>query len=187
MGEAIIGFFQSIFGTATYLVGFVVSMIPLVELKGGILFMILSGCNVFLSFLVGVLGSSVIAPVLLLIFMPLINWMKKTKLFKGIASWLEKHFTKKSDDLERKANQKNQAVTNEEEKKKRIERAKYFGLFVFTAIPLPLTGCWTASVVASILHLDYKKSLLFIVLGNIVAGLAITLLGGILKIPFFTE
>jgi uncharacterized membrane protein len=188
MGEAIIGFFQNIFGNATYLVGFIVSMIPLVELKGGILFMIFApnGGNIWLSFLVGVLGSSIIAPVLLLVFMPLINWMKKTKIFKGIATWLENHFTKKSDDLEQKANQKSQAVTDEAEKKKRIERAKYFGLFVFTAIPLPLTGCWTASVVASILHLDYKKSLLFIVLGNIVAGVAVTLLGGILQIPFFS-
>jgi uncharacterized membrane protein len=189
MSDAIINFFQNIFGNATYLIGFIVSMIPLVELKGGILFMIFApnGGNIWLSFLIGVLGSSVIAPILLLVFMPLINWMKKTKLFKGIATWLEKHFTKKSDDLERKAKQKSQTAASEEEQKKKAERAKYIGLFIFTAIPLPLTGCWTASVVASILHLDYKKSLLFIILGNIVAGAAITLLGGILQIPFFSK
>ncbi|MCQ2478941.1 MAG: small multi-drug export protein, partial [Clostridia bacterium] len=156
--DAIKTFFESVFGNA-YLVGFIISMIPMIELKGGILYMILQTGNVLASFAVGFLGSTIIAPVLLLIFMPIITWMKKTKLLKGIAEWLEKHFKKKSVELENKAEEK--SGETEEARLKNIERAKYIGLFIFTAIPLPLTGCWTASVVASILHLDYKKSLLF--------------------------
>ncbi|MBP5242514.1 MAG: small multi-drug export protein [Clostridia bacterium] len=168
-------FFESFLKNG-YLVGFFASMIPIIELKGGILYMInVAECNVFLSFLVGVAGSSVIAPVLLVAFIPLVEWMKKTKLLRGIGSFLENHFRKRSTALEEKA-EKKQNGASEEEKKKRIERAKYFGLFLFTAVPLPLTGCWTASVVAAILHLDYKKALPIIVLGNIVAGAAITLL-----------
>lgn len=183
MIEALQNFVSGLFGGG-YLAGFFMSMIPLLELKGSIIFMIAAGENVFLSFLVGVAGTSVLAPVLLLVFMPIINWAKGTKVFGRIAGWLEKHFLKKSDELERKAEQKAEG-TDEEAKKKKIERAKYVGLFVFTAIPLPLTGCWTASVVAAILHLDYKKSLLMIVLGNIVAGAAITVLGGLLGLAFF--
>lgn len=189
MAEAIQQFFEGIFGNA-YLVGFVISMIPLIELKGGIIYMIYQTGNIWLSFLVGVAGSSVIAPVLLLIFMPLIGWAKKTKIFRGIATWLEKHFTKKSDRLEAKAQAEGGEVSEGDEqallaRQKKVNRVKYIGLFAFTAIPLPLTGCWTASIVASILHLDYWKALLFIVLGNIVAGAAITLLGGVLNIAFF--
>lgn len=177
--ESIKTFFESIFGNA-YLVGFIISMIPLIELKGGILYMILQTGNILASFAVGFLGSTIIAPVLLLVFMPVIAWMKTTKLLRKIAEWLEGHFKKKSAELSARADQ---SVGDTEEKRlKNIERAKYIGLFIFTAIPLPLTGCWTASVVASILHLDYKKSLLFIVLGNIVAGVAITVLGGVLNI-----
>ncbi|MBQ9081110.1 MAG: small multi-drug export protein [Clostridia bacterium] len=185
--ELVQSFFESVFGNA-YLVGFIISMIPLIELKGGIIYMIVQTENVFLSFLVGVLGSSVVAPVLLLIFIPLIRWMKSTKIFRKIATVVENYFKKKSTALEQKANAAEvnvQAENTEELRRKKIERAKYVGLFIFTAIPLPLTGCWTASVVASLLHLDYKKSLLFIVLGNVVAGAAITLLGGVLNIAFF--
>lgn len=179
MAEIIIKFFQGVFGNG-YLVGFIVSMIPLVELKGGILYMINAvHCNLFLSFLTGFCGSTLVAPVLLLIFLPLIGWMKKTKAFQGLANWVEGHFRKKSDRLEAQANAKSEGMAAEE-KKKAIERAKYWGLFVFTAIPLPLTGCWTASAVAAILQLDYKKSLFAIATGNAVAGVAITLLGGLL-------
>lgn len=173
-----------------FIIGFFISMVPMIELKGSIIYMILASkealgdLSYFVSFLVGFLGSSAIAPVLLLIFIPLIEWAKGTRLLKGVATWLENHFKKKSDSLEQKSNDK-ASGEKEELRKKRIERAKYFGLFVFTAIPLPLTGCWTASIVASILKLDYKKSLLFIILGNIVAGIAITLLGGVLNLAFF--
>ena len=184
MIEALQEFVSGLFGGG-YLAGFFMSMIPLLELKGSIIFMIAAGENIFLSFLVGVAGTSVIAPVLLFVFMPLVNWAKGTKVFRGIATWLENHFTKKSRALEEKANQKAGDGADEALKRKKIERAKYLGLFIFTAIPLALTGCWTAAIVASILHLDYKKSLLLIVLGNIVAGAAITLLGGVLNVAFF--
>ena len=184
MIEALREWVSGLFGGG-YLAGFFMSMIPLLELKGGILFMIAATDNIWLSFLVGVLGTSVLAPILLLVFLPLMNWAKKTKLFRGIADWMERHFRKKSDELEQKANAKQKEGDSEEERKKRVNRAKYIGLFVFTAIPLPLTGCWTASIVASIMGLDYKKSLLVNVLGNIVAGAAITLLGGVLNIAFF--
>ena len=185
---AIQGFFEGLFNDNSYLVGFVISMIPLIELKGGILYMILKTKNVFLSFLIGFLGSSLVAPVLLLILMPVINWMKSTKIFKKLAEFVEGYFKKKSDKLEEQANAKqvDESLENAEQaRRKKVEMAKYIGLFVFTAIPLPLTGCWTASAVAAFLKLDFKKSLLFIVLGNLVAGTAITLLGGVLNIAFF--
>lgn len=186
MSDSIIEFFQK-FITNPYLLGVILSMVPLVELKAGIpaIYFMLGGNsvkNIFLSFLTAVAGTSILAPILLIVFIPLINALKKTKVFGRFAAWLEKHFAKKSQNLEEKANSKAEGL-DEERKKKKIERAKYFGLFVFTAIPLPLTGCWTASCVAAIMRLEYKKSLLFIVLGNIVAGIAVSLityLGGTL-------
>lgn len=177
-----------------YLVGFFMSMVPMIELKGSILYMIgmtletVGKATYFYSFLVGYLGSSLLAPLLLLLFIPIIEWMKTTKLLRGIAEWLESHFRKKSEKLEKQADEKGErkaADGDEEKRRKKVEFAKYFGLFVFTAIPLPLTGVWTASVVAAILKLDYKKSLLFIVLGNLIAAIAITVLGGVLGIAFF--
>ena len=188
LGEDVGNFFLGIFGDNAYIVGFIISMIPLIEMKGSILFMIGITKNYWLSMLFGFLGTSALAPLLLWLFEPVINWMKSTRLFKKLANYVEKHFLKKSEQLKNKANQKaenSKSPLTEEEKEKEIEFAKLFGLFVFTAIPLPMTGCWTASIVATILKLDYKKSLVAIVAGNIITALCITLLGGVLDIAFF--
>lgn len=186
MSDAIIEFFKS-FITNPFLLGVILSMVPLVELKGAIpyIYVTLSNTaqqasflNLFYAFGASVVGTSILAPILLIIFIPLIGWLKKTKLFGKFASWVEKHVKKKSDQLEAKANAKAESEENadEEKKRKQIERAKYIGLFVFTAIPLPLTGCWTASCVAALMNLKYGKSLIFIVLGNIVAGIAVSII-----------
>ena len=121
-------------------------------------------------------------PILLLLLLPTINWLKKRKLFRRMAEWIERHFYKKSQKLEQKVEQKEVEMQAEEvdeqalvRRKKRIERAKYLGVFAFTAIPLPLTGVWSASAVAAFLKLDFKKSLFWIVLGNFVAGIIVSL------------
>ncbi len=190
-------FFLNIFGNP-YVTGFIVSMLPLVELRGGLplIYFWLGGelKNLFLSSLVAFLGSSIICPLLLLLFIPVINWMKKTKCFKKLAEKIENHFKKKSVKLDEKTKEgtleqtekpgdnvyimKDESVETEQvspEKSKKSEWAKYFGLFVFTAIPLPLTGVWTASAVAALLNLDFKKSMFFIILGNLVATVAISI------------
>lgn len=186
MSDAIIEFFKN-FITNPFLLGVILSMIPLVELKAAIpyIYVTLSNAagqasflNLFYAFGASVVGTSVLAPILLIIFIPLIGWLKKTKLFGKLASWVERHFLKKSEQLEAKANAKADSgeIVDEEKKRKKIERAKYIGLFIFTAIPLPLTGCWTASCVAAIMNLKYGKSLAFIILGNIVAGIAVSII-----------
>lgn len=197
MIEAIQNFFTSELGV--YFGGIIISMIPLIELKGGLPFIYFflgkgSFANLSIAFGLSFLGSSLVVPILLLIFMPIINWLKKTKFLKGLAEKVENHFKKKSVELENKAEKNfnksensvnDGAVLSQDEeaekqrlielKKKKIEKYKYWGLFVFTAIPLPLTGAWTASAVAAILGLDYKKSLFYIVLGNLVCALAVAI------------
>lgn len=192
-----------------YLLGFVISMIPLVELRGGlpIAYGMLPNHtfgDLCAAWAVSLAGSCLVVPVLLACFLPIINWMKKTRVFKKFALWLENHFSKKSKKVEEKAlkagekqsgetdqdnpeNIENETATVEKvengavedeavlRRKKRIERSKYIALFAFTAIPLPLTGSYTASAVAAIMHLDFKKSLFWICLGNVVSATIIAL------------
>lgn len=61
-----------------------------------------------------------------------------------------------------------------EKNKGKIEKYEYFGLFLFVAVPLPGTGAWTGSLIAALLHLDFKKSMLFVLLGILGAGVIMT-------------
>ncbi len=188
MVEAIKQFFTNTF-TNPYVATILIAMIPVVELRGAIPYMYFARlssrgfASISKAFLTSFIGSSLVVPFLLLLLIPTINWLKKRKLFRRMAEWMERHFYKKSQKLEQKAEKKDsedQTGEEDEEKlarrKKKIERAKYLGVFAFTAIPIPLTGVWSASAVAAFLKLDFKKSLFWILLGNLVAGIIVSLI-----------
>jgi len=192
MVEAIKQFFTDTF-TNPYVATILIAMIPVVELRGAIPYMYFARLSsrgfagISKAFLTAFIGSSLVVPILLLLLLPTINWLKKRKIFRRMAEWVERHFVKKSQKLEQKIAKKEGEETVDVEakqvdeqallrKKKRIERAKYLGVFAFTAIPLPLTGVWSASAVAAFLKLDFKKSAFWIILGNLVAGIIVSLI-----------
>lgn len=201
MAEAIKDFFTATFSNP-YIAGVIISMLPLIELRGGLpyIFFWLTSLGeealpaLMKSFVASFLGSSLICPLLLLFFNPLLRWLKSTKAFRRFGEWLERHFNKKAqkvisteaeDDAQLQKKEETEEYAFEDKTaesevkengttKPKVTKIKYFALFVFTAIPLPLTGVWSASAVAAILNLDFKKSLFFIILGNLVAALAIS-------------
>lgn len=133
-----------------------VSMLPVIELKGTIPIAAIWGIPTWERFGLAYLGS--ILPVIPLLFLlrPIIGWMYKQKLFKGFATWLENRSKNKGQIIYDYA---------------------YIGLFLFVAVPLPTTGVWTGSIVASLLKLDIKKCIPIIMGGNLIAGAIIVLLG----------
>ena len=138
-----------------HLITFLISLIPLLELRGGIL---VAGSilkqNVFLTYIVAVLGNMLPIPFILLFIEKIFEWMKKIPFIKKFPYWSEKKALKHSDQ---------------------IKKYGYFGLFLFVAIPLPGTGAWTGSLLAILFGLNRKKSLLYIFLGVLTAGLIMTL------------
>ena len=98
-------------------------------------------------------GYDGIAPVLLLILIPFIKWLAKTRVFRRLGETLYEKFLHKSRSLKSGAS----------------DAKKMLWLAVFVAIPLPLTGVWTGCAVASIIRLPYLKSLVSVVGGNAVA------------------
>ena len=141
MTEAIHEIFKNIFGNNVELATILLSMLPIIELRGGIPFgmdkslwgdVALSSWGAFgYSFL----GSSLVVPVLALLFLPIINWLKKTKLFKNLATSIENMIKKKSDKIEADANK--DVVEVEGEKNKKFNKQyfiKLFGVFIFSEI-----------------------------------------------------
>lgn len=134
----------------------VVSMLPIIELKGTLPVALAWEIPGLERFLLAYIGSCI--PVLPLLFLlrPIVKWMYTKPLFQRFAKWLEEKM---------------------ESKGKLIYDYAYIGLFFFVAIPLPTTGVWTGSGAASLLRLDIKKSLPIILAGNLVAGTIVFLLG----------
>ena len=137
------------------IITFLISMIPLLELRGSI---IVAGSILRLPFLetfiAAVIGNMLPIPFILLFIEKIFAWMKKVNGLKKFPDWIEAKAMKKSEQ---------------------IEKYGYLGLFLFVAIPLPGTGAWTGSLLAVLFGMKPKKSLLFIFFGVLTAGIVMSL------------
>jgi uncharacterized membrane protein len=159
MTEWIIAFGESVTVGVQKLLVVAVSMLPVIELKGTIPIAIAWGIPKLTSFILAYIGSCLPVIPLLFLLRPIIKWMYSKKAFKGIATWIE---------------------TRSEHKGQLIYDYRYIGLLLFVAIPLPTTGVWTGSIVASLLEMDIKKCIPLIFAGNLIAGIIVVLLHDIM-------
>ena len=134
---------------------FLVSMIPLLELRGSILAAGFMNTTFVPTYIAAVLGNMLPIPFILIFITHIFNWMEGVKHLKKIPKKIKEKAMSKSEQ---------------------IEKYGYFGLFIFVAIPLPGTGAWTGSLLAVLLGLKKGKSLLAILLGVMTAGLIMSLL-----------
>lgn len=165
MANDVIEFFRQLLNNDILTI-FIISMLPIIELRGAIPVAIEMGFSWFEAFGYAFLGSIIVAPILLLILMPILKAMKKIKGFRGIANAVEGLFQSKAESVRKKANKADSRGTE--------DMIKMLGVFLFVAIPLPLTGVWTGTAVAVFLGLGFWKSLAAVAVGNISSGLIMT-------------
>jgi uncharacterized membrane protein len=143
---------QSAWGEA--LITFLVSMVPVIELRGAIPIGVGMGLSPWTAMLVSVIGNMVPVPLIIL-------------FIRRIFAWLRRHFPKLDGlvaRLENKAHLKGETV----------KKYKYLGLCIFVAIPLPGTGAWTGALIAAFLDMRLKRAVPTIFLGVLIAGFLIT-------------
>ncbi len=148
--------FLTAHGIPDWLVVFIISLFPILECRLGMFTaIVLLQMNPFVGFIISFWGNILPIPFILL----LINWifeiLKKVPGINKIVFWLEEKTLKKRD---------------------KIDKYGIWGLLLFVAIPLPGTGGWTGALLASLLHLDKKKSFGVIAIGVFIAGLIMTIL-----------
>ena len=131
-----------------------VSMIPIVELRGGIPFGVALGLPYYLAFPAAVIGNIIPTPFIIVYIRRIFKWMRR---------YLPK-LNRLVDKLERKAHLKGQKVS----------RYQYLGLWLFVAIPLPGTGAWTGSLAAAFLDMRLKNAMPAVILGVLTAGCIMT-------------
>lgn len=149
-----------------------IAILPIVEARLAIPIGLGLGMGYIKSWLFAFVGSSLIVPLLLLVLIPFVKWLAKTKLFHKLGEVVYEKFESKSKSV----GEADEDVEVPPEIRRKRDLKKMLGVFVFVAIPLPLTGVWTGSAVASIVKLPYGKAVASVIAGNLVASLIILLL-----------
>ena len=147
IAEALVAFFGNTIPAELTI--FLISLLPVLELRGGMIAAALLGVNFTKAFLICLVGNLLPIPFILWLIRPFFNWLKGTKHLKKLADWMER---------------------KTEKNKEKIMKYEVFGLLLFVAIPLPGTGGWTGALVAAMLDMPMKKSLPTIVIGVLIAG-----------------
>ena len=144
MSEALINWFMVTLGgkVGKEFILFLISMVPILELRGGLLAAGPAFLNVELA-------KAVPIPFILLLITKIFDWMKGTKRLKPMVEKLEKKAMSKSD---------------------KIEKYEFWGLVLFVGIPLPGTGAWTGSLIAALLGIRFRKAFPAVVVGVCLAA-----------------
>ena len=129
---------------------FLISLMPILELRGGLIAAALLDVNPVISYIICIIGNVLPVPFILWFINSILNWMRNSKHFSSIANWLDSKVTKH---------------------KAQIEKYGFWGMVLFVGIPLPGTGAWTGTLAASLLDMDFKKSVIAIIAGVILAGI----------------
>ncbi len=170
MAEFIQELIVTIFGNFSWIGIIILAMIPVTELRVALPFAMSSAWGAskltwWQAYICAVVGSTIPALIIVPLLLPIFAWMKTTKWFGKLANALDKRFNKKSQNIDTK-------VKSGKDLKK-VENIKFWGVVAFVAIPLPLTGAWTGSAVASYLKMHWGKGVLAVFIGNMIAGLII--------------
>ncbi len=177
--QLIVTWIQSVFHNE-YLTTVLISIVPMIEVRGAITVATNLGMNPWIAYALSCCSALIVSPILLFCLKPILRALKRTKAFKSLATAVEEVFSSKAKKIENDAEKEDAKEPDGEERAKKTKFNKIFGLFLFVAIPLPMTGVWTGSAVAAFLDLEYRYSIPAIVVGNFVAGLIITVLNIVL-------
>lgn len=165
--KGLVGAFGGLLGTALgkYIFVFIISLMPILELRGGLIAASLLKMDMIPSIIVCTVANILVIPIVLFLIEKIFDLLSKNKtLKKGIDKWKKSALSKKDQ----------------------IEKYGYVGLTLFVGIPLPGTGAWTGCLLAVLLGLDKKKSFIAAMLGVIMAGVIMTIvsfgiLGNVIK------
>lgn len=137
-----------------YLIVFLISMVPLIELRGAIPYAVGFKLPLLPSYIIAILGNMLPVPFIFFFARKILEWGKDKKFTKKFFTFCLEKGNKGGKKLQEKAG-----------------RNVYLALFLFVGIPLPGTGAWTGTLAASLLNLDFKKSVIAIMGGVVLAGI----------------
>ncbi len=142
-----------------YLIVFLVSMVPIIELRGAIPIAESLGLNLFVYYPIAIIGNMLPVPIIYLFARKVLVWGKDKKIIGSFFSWCLEKGEKGGEKLKKAAG----------------NTGLFWALLIFVGIPLPGTGAWTGTLAASILNIDFKTSISAVTLGVLLAGIIMSL------------
>ena len=136
-----------------YLVVFLISMVPLIELRGAIPYAVANNMPLLQSYIIAIIGNMIPMPIIFFFARRVLEWGKDKPVIGGFFTFCLEKGHKGGEKLKEKAG-----------------NGLYVALFLFVGIPVPGTGAWTGSLAASILDMDFKKSVKATMAGVVLAG-----------------
>ena len=137
-----------------YFIIFLISMVPLIELRGAIPVSQAMQLPIIPSYIICILGNMIPVPIIYLFARKFLEWGQNKKIIGGICRFFLEKGTKAGDKLQSKAG-----------------RGIFLALLLFVGIPLPGTGAWTGTLAASFLNMKFKQTVIAVMLGVLLAGL----------------
>ena len=137
-----------------YAIIFLISMVPLIELRGAIPVSQAMQLPIIPSYIICILGNMIPVPIIYLFARKFLEWGQNKKIIGGICRFFLEKGTKAGDKLQSKAG-----------------RGIFLALLLFVGIPLPGTGAWTGTLAASFLNMKFKQTVIAVMLGVLLAGL----------------
>lgn len=146
--DYLVGLFQNTIPKEVII--FFISMLPVLELRGGMIAAKLLGVNIVKAFIICYVGNIVPVPLIILFIRKIFRFLEKFGATKKLVSAIERNSDKKKD---------------------KIIKYREWGLLAFVAIPLPGTGGWTGALLAALLDIRLRKSFPIIALGVLIADI----------------
>lgn len=135
---------------------FLISMVPVVELRGAIPIGVAHGLNFWVAIAVSIVGNLVPVPFIIIFIRKIFAWLRtKSAWLNNLVTRLENRALKKTDT---------------------VRKFKFWGLFIFVAIPLPGTGAWTGALVAAMMEMRLKRAFPAIAIGVAIAGVIVSVI-----------
>ena len=153
-----------------YLLVFFISMVPLIELRGAIPYAVLFDLPLVPSYVIAVIGNMIPVPIIFFFARKVLLWGMDKPVIGGFFTWCVRKGEHGGEKLKATAG-----------------RGLYWALLLFVGIPLPGTGAWTGTLAASFLNMDFKKSVIAVMLGvllagAIIGGLSLFVKGGVMAV-----
>ena len=140
----------------------ITAALPIIELRGAIPVGIAMGLSPIHATVISFIGSMLPVPILLFGIRPVFNYLRKTKIFRKMIDKLTTRSLRKSD---------------------KVQKYGFWGLILLVAIPLPGTGVWSGTLVAALLDMRFKRAFPAILIGNLIAAIAVMALSnGVVKV-----
>jgi len=136
-----------------YIISFLLSMVPLVELRGALPYALTQGIPTFWAYVICIIGNMLPVPVIFFFARKVLEWGKDKRFIGKFFTFCIEKGHRGGEKLKAKAG-----------------RGLFVALLLFVGIPIPGTGAWTGTLAASFLDMDFKSSVTAVMLGVVLAG-----------------